>query len=116
VASNHCGKSSDFTYGRLWSPAGDGWFIGHPDAEWRSAVSRRSINPQDYLTDVLSRLPSMKNHEVKDLLPSRWKPQRCAPNTPASRLPLTDSFQQAAFEVCQVATANMSLAFARFAG
>jgi hypothetical protein len=57
-------------------------FIGHPDAGWRSAViytiiqscRRRGINPQEYLTDVLGRLPSMKNHEVKDLLPSRWKP------------------------------------------
>ena len=56
-------------------------FIGHPDAGWRSAViytiiqscRRRGINPQDYLTDVLSRLPSMKNHQVKELLPSRWK-------------------------------------------
>lgn len=56
-------------------------FIGHPDAGWRSAViytviqscRRRGINPQDYLTDVLSRLPAMKSHEVKDLLPSRWK-------------------------------------------
>ncbi len=57
-------------------------FIGHPDAGWRSAViytviqscRRRGINPQDYLADVLGRLPSMKNHEVKDVLPSRWKP------------------------------------------
>ncbi len=57
-------------------------FIGHPDAGWRSAViytviqscRRRGINPQDYLTDVLSRLPAMKSNEVKHLLPSRWKP------------------------------------------
>ena len=57
-------------------------FIGHPDAGWRSAViytiiqscRRRGINPQEYLTDVLDRLPSMKNHQVKDVLPSRWKP------------------------------------------
>jgi len=53
-------------------------FIGHPDAGWRSAViytiiqscRRRGINPQEYLTDVLDRLPSMKNHEVKDVLPA----------------------------------------------
>jgi hypothetical protein len=58
-------------------------FIGHPDAGWRSAViytiilscRRRGINPQEYLTDVLRRLPSMKNTEVKELVPSRWKPQ-----------------------------------------
>lgn len=57
-------------------------FIGHPDAGWRSAViytviqscRRRGINPQEYLTDVLSRLPSLKNHQVKQLLPSRWQP------------------------------------------
>ena len=58
-------------------------FIGHPEAGWRSAViytliqscRRRGINPQEYLTDVLQRLPSMKNTEVKQLLPSRWKPK-----------------------------------------
>ena len=56
-------------------------FIGHPDAGWRSAViytiiqscRRRGLNPQEYLTDVLGRLPAMKNHEVKDVLPSRWQ-------------------------------------------
>lgn len=56
-------------------------FIGHPDAGWRSAViytiiqscRRRRINPQEYLTDVLQRLPAMKNHEVKNLVPSCWK-------------------------------------------
>jgi len=60
-------------------------FIGHPEAGWRSAViytiiqscRRRGINPQEYLTDVLQRLPSMKSSQVKDLLPSRWKP--CQP-------------------------------------
>jgi hypothetical protein len=28
---------------------------------------------------VLGRLPSMKNHEVKDVLPSRWKPSPARP-------------------------------------
>ena len=62
-------------------------FIGHPEAGWRSAViytliqscRRRGINPQEYLTDVLSRLPAMKNHEVKELAPSRWKPSLAEP-------------------------------------
>ncbi len=57
-------------------------FIGHPDAGWRSAViytiiqscRRRAINPQEYLADVLNRLPAMKIAQVKELLPSRWKP------------------------------------------
>ena len=65
-------------------------FIGHPDAGWRSAViytiiqscRRRGINPQDYLIDVLERLPTMKNNEVHQLLPSRWKPRPTEPPPP----------------------------------
>jgi transposase len=57
-------------------------FIGHPDAGWRSAViytliqscRRRGINPQEYLTDVLKRLPSMTTEQARKLAPSRWKP------------------------------------------
>jgi len=57
-------------------------FIGHPDAGWRSAViysiigscRRRDINPQQYLTDILARLPSAKTSEIQDLLPGHWKP------------------------------------------
>jgi transposase len=67
-------------------------FIGHPDAGWRSAViytiiqscRRRGLNPQEYLTDVLGRLPAMKNHEVKDVLPSRWKPSGALAASPAT--------------------------------
>lgn len=57
--------------------------IGHPDAGWRSAViytiiqscRRRGINPQEYLTDVLKRLPSMTTEQARELAPSRWKPR-----------------------------------------
>jgi transposase len=57
-------------------------FIGHPDAGWRSAViysfivscRRRGINPQEYLTDVLRRLPSMNITQIDQLLPEHWKP------------------------------------------
>jgi len=57
-------------------------FIGHPDAGWRSAViytiiqscRRYGINPQDYLADVLARLPSMTSSQVRELLPANWKP------------------------------------------
>jgi transposase len=57
-------------------------FIGHPGAGWRSAViyslihscRRRRLNPHDYLTDVLRRLPSMKMNEIAALLPENWKP------------------------------------------
>ena len=59
-------------------------FIGHPDAGWRSAViytliqscRRYWINPQDYLTDVLHRLPTMTSHQVRELLPANWKPHQ----------------------------------------
>jgi transposase len=58
-------------------------FIGHPEAGWRSAViysiliscRRRGLNPQDYLTDVLARLPSTKITEIRELLPAHWKPR-----------------------------------------
>ena len=59
-------------------------FIGHPQAGWRSAViysiiqscRRRGIDPQEYLTDVLGRLPGMKNTEIDQLLPENWKKAR----------------------------------------
>ena len=59
-------------------------FIGHPNAGWRSAViytliqscRRYGINPQEYLTDVLHRLPSMTSSQVRELLPANWKPSR----------------------------------------
>ena len=58
-------------------------FIGHPDAGWRSAVlysilvscRRRGINPQEYLTAVLRRLPTAKTSDIHDLLPANWKPR-----------------------------------------
>jgi len=57
-------------------------FLGHPEAGWRSAViyslivscRRRGINPQEYLTDVLRRLPSMNITQIEALLPECWKP------------------------------------------
>jgi transposase len=61
-------------------------FIGHPDAGWRSAViytiiqscRRYGINPQEYLTDVLGRLPSMTTRQVRELLPDQWRKARQA--------------------------------------
>ena len=58
-------------------------FIGHPQAGWRSAViysmlisaRRRGLNPQDYLTDILARLPSIKITHLHELLPGNWKPE-----------------------------------------
>jgi len=59
-------------------------FIGHPDAGWRTAViysilqscRRHGIEPQEYLTDVLARLPNMMITEVSTLTPSNWKLQK----------------------------------------
>ena len=34
---------------------------------------RRGLNPQEYLTDVLARLPTAKITQIQDLLPARWK-------------------------------------------
>jgi hypothetical protein len=59
-------------------------FIGHPGAGWRSAViysilgscRRRGLNPHEYLTDVLARLPSLKITEIRSLLPAHWKGAR----------------------------------------
>ena len=64
-------------------------FIGHPQAGWRSAViysiiqscRRRGIDPQEYLTDVLGRLPGMKNTQIDQLLPENW--QQAQKSTPA---------------------------------
>jgi transposase len=61
-------------------------FIGHPDAGWRSAViysilvscRRRGINPQDYVTDVLCRLPRAKTSDIHHLMPVNWKPPTAA--------------------------------------
>jgi len=61
-------------------------FIGHPEAGWRSAViysliqscRRRGINPQDYLTDILTRLPSLKTTGLEQLLPENWNADRAA--------------------------------------
>ena len=55
-------------------------FIGHPDAGWRSAViysilascRRYQIAPAKYLTDVLTRLPDMKQSEVPNFTPRAW--------------------------------------------
>ena len=59
-------------------------FLGHPEAGWRSAViytliqscRRYGINPQEYLTDILQRLPSMTTSQLPQLLPHRWKPSQ----------------------------------------
>lgn len=55
-------------------------FIGEAEAGQRSAVlftiiescRNRGIDPQTYLRDVLTRLPSMTNRQTKDVIPKAW--------------------------------------------
>lgn len=55
-------------------------FIGHPEAGERSAIlytllencRRLGINPQEYLHDVLTRLPTMTNKHTHELTPANW--------------------------------------------
>jgi len=59
-------------------------FIGHPEAGDRSAIiytllencKRLGINPQEYLLDVLTRLPTMTNWHTHELTPSNWLAER----------------------------------------
>jgi transposase len=55
-------------------------FVGHPEAGWRSAViysilgtcHRYGINPAQYLKDVLTRLPNLKQSQIPELTPRAW--------------------------------------------
>ncbi len=60
-------------------------FTGHPKAGQRSAViytmvencRMHGIDPRDYITDVIPRLPDREAQAaVTDLLPPQWKPTR----------------------------------------
>jgi transposase len=59
-------------------------FIGHPEAGWRSAViysviascRRRGIDPWQYVTEMLRRLPGAKITDVPELVPARWSAGR----------------------------------------
>jgi transposase len=39
------------------------------------SARRRGFNPQDYLTNILARLPSRKITHLHELLPGNWKPE-----------------------------------------
>lgn len=55
-------------------------FVGDAEAGQRGAIiytviescRRRGLNPFAYLRDVLSRLPSMTNHQVVEVIPAAW--------------------------------------------
>lgn len=62
-------------------------FFGDAEAGERSAIlftvmeccRRHGIDPFEYLRDVLTRLPSMTNWQVKDITPAAWAKARKAP-------------------------------------
>jgi transposase len=55
-------------------------FIGEAEAGQRSAIlftiieacCSRGIDPQTYLRDVLTRLPTLTNRQIKDVTPAAW--------------------------------------------
>jgi transposase len=55
-------------------------FFGDADAGERSAIiysiiescRRHDIEPYTYLRDVLTRLPTMTNRQIKDIVPKAW--------------------------------------------
>jgi len=59
-------------------------FFGDADAGERSAIiysiiescQRHGIEPYTYLHDVLTRLPSMTNRQIKDVVPKAWAAAR----------------------------------------
>ena len=76
-------------------------FVGHPEAGWRSAViysimgscHRYQIDPAKYLTDVLTRLPDLKQSAIPTLTPKAWakahpEARTRLPNRPAAAKPL----------------------------
>ena len=59
-------------------------FIGEAEAGERSAIfftlieacRSRGIDPREYLQEVLTRLPSMTNHQIKEVTPVSWAKAR----------------------------------------
>jgi hypothetical protein len=47
---------------------------GSADSSEGTFLKSAGINPEEYLNDVLARLPSMKINQIHELLPGQWKP------------------------------------------
>jgi hypothetical protein len=64
-------------------------FVGSPKAGKRTAIiytiveccKRHGVNPQQYLYDVLRKLPTMKQNQIESLLPQNWKNTQHTKNT-----------------------------------
>ena len=67
-------------------------FFGEAEAGQRGAIlytiveccRRRGVEPYQYLRDVLTRLPSMTNHQIAEVLPAAWAKRRAVPLKAAS--------------------------------
>lgn len=51
-----------------------GGLAGGASEEAEEFDRRRGLNPEEYLTDVLACLPSLKIPQIHELLPAQWKP------------------------------------------
>ncbi|MDT9272815.1 MAG: transposase domain-containing protein, partial [Limnospira sp. PMC 1234.20] len=59
-------------------------FFGSKEAGKQNAViysvvetcKKLGINPSEYLTDVLSQLPELTNHQARELTPAKWLASR----------------------------------------
>jgi transposase len=67
-------------------------FVGADGAGWRSAViytiiqscKANGVEPYAYLKDVLTRLPSMTNHQIPEIMPKAWAKAQRATLNPAA--------------------------------
>ena len=67
-------------------------FFGDAEAGERSAIiysiiescRRNGVEPYTYLCDVLSRLPSMTNWQIKEITPKAWAKARKQPTQKAA--------------------------------
>jgi len=64
-------------------------FIGSDDAGWHSAViysiivscRNHGIDPYEYMSDVLTRLPNMTNHQIPSITPKAWAAEKAKAET-----------------------------------
>ena len=67
-------------------------FLGADTAGDRSAIlytvlescRRRGLDPYAYLKDILTRLPTLTNHQVAEVVPANWGKTRPVPHTLAA--------------------------------
>ena len=60
-------------------PAGSGPVIRFLQLKFHP-VDESIIDPQTYLRDVLTRLPTLTNHQIKDVTPEAWAGTRSSPS------------------------------------